>query len=164
MVPLYPELIEMYRKIGAMKLVAEFCSSAASTARFASDIARAVDWYPQAAAIFHHMRNPSRTGEVLTSAADLLRQWSNELMRRQEMAAAIPVLLQAAEVYGQLGQRSFCATSMLNAAIGLVQTSQQFGEARQLAARAAGLFETGSDDSAMAQKLIAFCDGKLHAG
>ena len=45
MIALYPELIEMYAKIGATGLVAEFCSSAASTAKVVGELDKAGRWY-----------------------------------------------------------------------------------------------------------------------
>ena len=47
MIALYPELIEMYAKIGATQLVAEFCASAASTAKFVGEFDKAGRWYRQ---------------------------------------------------------------------------------------------------------------------
>jgi tetratricopeptide (TPR) repeat protein len=164
MVALYPDLIATYEKIGARRLAAAFCASAASTARFAGDVDSAIDWYRQAATSFHQVGLPSRARGALSSAEDLLRQWANALMQKQEMAEAVPVLLQLAEVYRDLGQPAQYATSMLNAAIGLLQTSQQYADARQLAEQAAALFDSGSDDLAMAQKVIAFCDSNLKTG
>ena len=57
MIALYPELIEMYAKIGATQLVAEFCSSAASTAKVVGELDKAGRWYRRAADVFRVDRN-----------------------------------------------------------------------------------------------------------
>lgn len=147
MVRLYPDLIAMYEKIGAMQLVAAFCASAASTAQFAGDLVHAVDWYRQAAKVFQDIGLAPRALEALTRCEDLLKGWTNALMQKEQMAAALPLLLQLAEVCGQLGHREICATAMLNAAIALLQTSKQFEEARGLGEQAAALFSPDSDDA-----------------
>ena len=51
MIALYPELIEMYTKIGATPLVAEFCSSAASTAKFVGELDKAGRWSPRSGCV-----------------------------------------------------------------------------------------------------------------
>ncbi len=160
MVALYPDLIVMYEKIGAMQLVASFCASAASTAAFADEVAKAVAWYRRAAQVFQDIGLAPSARQPLERCEDLLMVSTNAMMRKPDMAAALPELLQLAEVAGALGHREHCASSMLNAAIALLQTSQRFSEARGLAEQALGLFGPDSDDAAMARKVIAYCDGQ----
>jgi tetratricopeptide (TPR) repeat protein len=52
MLTLYPDLVAMYRSIGAMQLVAAFSASAASTARFVGDVGAACDWHREAADVY----------------------------------------------------------------------------------------------------------------
>lgn len=163
MVRLYPDLIAGYEKISAMQLVAECCATAANTAEFAGELPHAVDWYRQAAMFFANLGLQSRALKALTGGESLLQRWADLLLRRDKPDVAVPVLLQLAEVSGQLGHRESCATAMLNAAICRLAT-EQYAEARGLAAQAAPLFAAGSDDAAMAQKVIAKCAGHLGAG
>ncbi|MEO8434319.1 MAG: tetratricopeptide repeat protein [Pyrinomonadaceae bacterium] len=161
MVTLYPDLIAMYEKIGAMQLVAAFCESAASTAEFAGELAHAVDWYRQAASVFQDIGLMGQARNALTRGEKLLQRWANAVMAKGQPAIAVPVLLQLAEVSGQLGDVESCATALLNASIELVQTSPDYAQARGLAKQALELFPVGSDDAAMAQKVIARCNSKL---
>ena len=158
MVTLYPDLIAMYERIGAMQLVAEFCASAASTAQFVNDDVPAIDWFRRGASVFLDIGLPARASDALANAETLLQNRVNVLMREEQMAEAVPALLELAEVAGQLDHRDACATAMYNAAIGLLTTSQDYAQARWLAARAAELFDAGSDDAASARKLVTFCD------
>jgi tetratricopeptide (TPR) repeat protein len=156
MIALYPDLIGMYREIGAMDLVAEFCCSAASTACFAGEFAHAVDWYRQAGQEFQDLGLMPKAAESVAHAESLLQQWANTLLRTQEMAAAVPVLLQLAEVSAQLGHSERRATALYKAAIGLASGGQHEAAGR-LAAQAADLYEPGSDDAGHAAKLVARC-------
>ncbi|MDQ6831550.1 MAG: tetratricopeptide repeat protein [Gemmatimonadota bacterium] len=158
MVGLYPDLIAMYEKIGARQLVAAFCASAASTARFAGELAHAIDWYRQAAMAFHEIGLDSQAVDALESAETLLQQWANALMRKDQLSAAAPILVELAKVSDQLGNRDSCARSLLNAAIATLQTSNEFARARSFASQALPLFAPDSDGYATAQKLIALCD------
>src|SRR4029077_10518022 len=65
MIALYPELIEMYAKIGATQLVAEFCSSAASTAQVVGEFDKAGRWYRRAADVFRSIGRADRARESL---------------------------------------------------------------------------------------------------
>lgn len=56
MLSLYPQLIDMYRRLGALQLVAAFCASAASTARFAGDLPQAAVWSEEAAKTWRELR------------------------------------------------------------------------------------------------------------
>jgi tetratricopeptide (TPR) repeat protein len=160
MIALYPDLIAMYQRIGAMQLVAEFCASAASTAQFVSEDPQAVEWYRRAASVFQDVGLPERAHSALARSETLLQSWANGLLRQEQMADAVPVLLQLAEVAGQLDHREACATAMYNAAIGLLATSQDYAQAKWLAEQAAEIFDAGSDDAATARKLAAFCDSE----
>ena len=164
MVALYPELIAQYEAIGAMQLVAAFCASAASTAAFAGDVGKAVAWYRRAAKVYQDLGLASNARPPLERCEELLRRWTNALMQKPDMAAALPELRQLAEVASELGHRGHCASSLLNAAIALLQTSQQFAEARGLAEQALGLFAADSDDAAMARKVIAYCTSQIKSG
>jgi hypothetical protein len=164
MVTLYPDLIAMYEKIGATQLVAEFCASAASTANFVGDSGRAVAWYRQAAKAFQAIGIPGRARQALVQGENLLRRGSNDLLQKKEMAAALPWLLQLADVAEELGDDDIRATAMLNSAICLLQVSQDFNGARTLAENSLPLFAANSDDAAMAQKIIAYCAGHLKSG
>jgi tetratricopeptide (TPR) repeat protein len=157
-VALYPELISRYESLHAMPLVAEFCASAASTAQFAGDWLQAIDWYAQAARVLQSMGGKARSQEMLTRGERLARLSADTLVKSQQGAKALPFLLRLADLAGQLGHRDVCATAMLNAAVVLVQTSQKFADARKLAAGAAQLVAPDSDDAAMAERIIAFCD------
>lgn len=86
MIGLYPELIEMYTKIGATPLVAEFCSSAASTFKVVGELDKAGHWYRRAADVFHSIGREDRARESLDQSEDLLRLWTNALMENQEWA------------------------------------------------------------------------------
>jgi tetratricopeptide (TPR) repeat protein len=160
MVALYPELIAMYEEIGAAQLVAEFLASAGSTAQFAGQLDLSVAWYRRAASAFYDIGLEQRARQSLERGEDLLRRWANALMQRQEMAAALPVLLQLAEVTGQLGYREKCAKAMFNAAIAVLSTSQNYAAAKDLAKQALELFDSDSTDAADARKLINFCDSQ----
>jgi tetratricopeptide (TPR) repeat protein len=160
MVALYPELIAMYEEIGAAQLVAEFLASAGSTAQFAGQLDLSVAWYRRAASAFYDIGLEQRARQSLERGEDLLRRWANALMQRQEMAAALPVLLQLAEVTGQLGYREKCAKAMFNAAIAVLSTSQNYAAAKDLAKQALELFDSDSTDAADARKLINLCDSQ----
>lgn len=73
MVALYPELIAMYERIGATQLVAAFCQSAASTAQFAGDVERAVEWYGKAAELFRTLGLSAQSMAALERCEPLLR-------------------------------------------------------------------------------------------
>jgi len=92
---------------------------------------------------------------MLTRCEEMLRPRANALMQ-QDLANAFPVLLRLAEVAGALGQWDKRATSLLNAAISLLQTDRR-AEARSWAEQALPLFAADSDDAAMARKVIAYC-------
>src|SRR6478736_8192158 len=98
MIALYPELIEMYAKIGAAQLVAEFCASAASTAQVVGEFDKAGRWYRRAADVFRSVGLADRARESLDRSEDLLRNWTNRLMEHGESARALPDVLLLAEV------------------------------------------------------------------
>jgi hypothetical protein len=97
------------------------------------------------------------------NAHGLLQPWANALLRAGEMAGAVPVLIQLANVAGELGNHESQATALYNAAIGVLQTSQDFGQARALAEAAARLYGPESTDAETARKLVAFCDANISA-
>lgn len=72
------------------------------------------------------------------------------------MPAAVPVLLQLAEVAAQLGHRERGATALYNAAIALASV-EQYEDARALADEAGELYGAGSDDASKARKLADYC-------
>ncbi len=161
MVALYPDLIAMYERLGVMSLVAAFCASAASTARFAGDLPRAVDWYKRAGELFEGLGAGSRARDMLGQGEALLKRSVDELLRGDRMAEALPLLLRVVEFAGPLGHRELCATSLLNAAIILAQTSQEPAQARELAVQVLPLVDPTSDDAATARRLIAHCDAQI---
>jgi tetratricopeptide (TPR) repeat protein len=158
MIGLYPELIEMYAKIGATQLVAEFCSSAASTAKFVGESGKAGRWYRRAADVFRSMGLADRERESLDRSEDLLRHWTNALMENGESARALPDVLLLAEVAEQLGHGEMCASALLNAAIIVVRTSQDYARAKALAERSLALLPANSSDVASAQMVISHCN------
>ena len=158
MIALYPELIEMYAKIGATQLVAEFCSSAASTAKFVGEFDKAGRWYRRAADVFRSIGLADRARESLDRSEDLLRNWTNALMENGESARALPDVLLLAEVAEQLGHQEMCASALLNAAIIVVRTSQDYARAKALAERSLALLPADSSDVASAQMVISHCN------
>ena len=162
MVSLYPQSIAMYERIGAMQLVAESCAAAANTAEFISDDVAAVEWYRRAASVFQNIGMPAEAHQSREHAETLLQSWANGLLREEQMADAVPVLLQLAEVAGELNHREACATAMYNAALALLATSQDYAQAKWLAEHSAELYDAGSDDAASAYKLAAFCDSEAN--
>jgi hypothetical protein len=145
-----------------MHLVAGFCFSAASTARFVEDDARAVGWFRRAANLYRSLQMNQEAYNALTSAEALLQPWVNTLLRANNFAAAVPLLIDLAEVSREMGKPESQATALYNASIGVVQTSQDFAAARELAEAAAELFEATSTDAATARKLVAFCDARMN--
>jgi tetratricopeptide (TPR) repeat protein len=158
MITLYPELIEMYTKIGATQLVGEFCSSAASTAKFVGELDKAGRWYRRAADVFNSIGMADRARESLERSEDTLRLWTNALMENQEGARALPDVLLLAEVAEQLGHQEMCASALLNAAIIVVRTSQDYARAKALAERSLALLPADSSDVASAQMVISHCN------
>lgn len=158
MIALYPELIEMYAKIGATGLVAEFCSSAASTAKVVGELDKAGRWYHRAANVFNSIGRADRARESLERSEDTLRLWTNALMENQEGARALPDVLLLAEVAEQLGHQEMCASALLNAAIIVVRTSQDYARAKALAERSLALLPADSSDVASAQMVISHCN------
>ena len=158
MIALYPELIEMYAKIGATQLVAEFCSSAASTAKVVGELDKAGRWYHRAANVFNSIGRAGRARESLDQSEDILRLWTNTLMESQEGARALPDVLLLAEVAEQLGHQEMCASALLNAAIIVVHTSQDYARAKALAERSLALLPADSSDIASAQMVISHCN------
>lgn len=158
MIALYPELIEMYAKIGATQLVAEFCASAASTAKFVGELDKAGRWYRRAADVFRSIGLADRARESLDRSEDLLRNWTNALMENGESARALPDVLLLAEVAEQLGHSEMCASALLNAAIIVVRTSQDYARAKALAERSLALLPADSSDVASAQMVISHCN------
>jgi tetratricopeptide (TPR) repeat protein len=161
MIALYPELIEMYAKIGATPLVAEFCSSAASTAKFVGELDKAGRWYHHAANVFHSIGRADRARESLDRSEDMLRLWTNALIENQEGARALPEVLLLAEVAEQLGHRQMRASALLNAAIIIVRTSQDYARAKTLAERSLALLPPDSSDIASAQMVISHCNDRV---
>jgi len=158
MIALYPELIEMYAKIGATQLVAEFCTSAASTAKFVGEFDKAGRWYRRAADVFRSIGMVDRARESLDRSEDLLRNWTNALMENGESARALPDVLLLAEVAEQLGHSEMCASALLNAAIIVVRTSQDYARAKALAERSLAFLPADSSDVASAQMVISHCN------
>jgi len=158
MIALYPELIEMYAKIGATQLVAEFCASAANTAKFVGEFDKAGRWYRRAADVFRSIGLADRARESLDRSEDLLRHWTNALMENGESARALPDVLLLAEVAEQLGHSEMCASALLNAAIIVVRTSQDYARAKALAERSLALLPADSSDVASAQTVISHCN------
>jgi tetratricopeptide (TPR) repeat protein len=158
MIALYPELIEMYAKLGQTPLVAEFCSSAASTAKVIGELGKAGRWYHRAANVFNSIGRADRARESLDRSEDLLRLWTNALMENQEGARALPDVLLLAEVAEQLGHQEMCASALLNAAIIVVRTSQDYARAKALAERSLALLPADSSDVASAQMVISHCN------
>ena len=162
MIALYPELIEMYAKIGATRLVAEFCSSAASTAKVVGELDKAGRWYRRAADVFRSIGMADRARESLDRSEDLLRNWTNALMENGESARALPDVLLLAEVAEQLGHSEMCASALLNAAIIVVRTSQDYARAKALAERSLALLPADSSDIVSAQMVISHCNDPDH--
>ena len=162
MVALYPELISMYERLGATALVAAFCASAASTARFAGEISEAVDWYEKAGQTFLTLRDERRAREMLVRCEELLKKWIDALLRAEQGMQALPLLLRLAEVSGRLGNRGVSGTSILNAAI-ILLSSQRFENARELASQALELLPADAEESATARRLIAHCEAQVSA-
>jgi tetratricopeptide (TPR) repeat protein len=160
MIALYPELIEMYAKIGATPLVAEFCSSAASTAKVVGELDKAGRWYHRAANVFNSIGRADRARESLDRSEDMLRLWTNALMENQEGAQALPEVLLLAEVAEQLGHQEMCASALLNAAIIVVRTSQDYARAKALAERSLALLPADSSDIVSAQMVISHCNDR----
>ena len=158
MVDLYPELIAMYEKIGATALVAAFCQSAGSTAKFIGEIDTAGRWYHRAADVFHSLESADRERRALDLAEDLLRQWTNALIENGEFARALPEVLLLAEVAERLGHAEMCASASLNAAIVIVRTAQDLERAKALAERALALLPADSGDVAAARSVISHCE------
>jgi tetratricopeptide (TPR) repeat protein len=164
MVSLYPELIGMYEQIGALQLVAAFCVSAASTAHFINEDAHAIDWYTRAGSMYRDMGTSERARDAFTRAERLLQYHVNALLQRSQMQDAMPLLLELANVSGQLGHHEAQATAMYNAAIGSIQTNGDYEQARLLASGAADLFAPDSDDAEAARRLAAYCVVELQRG
>ena len=162
MIALYPELIEMYAKIGATQLVAEFCASAASTAKFVGEFDKAGHWYRRAADVFRSIGLADRARESLDRSEDLLRNWTNPLMENGESARALPDVLLLAEVAEQLGHGEMCASALLNAAIIVVRTSQDYPRAKALAERSLALLPADSSDIVSAKMVISHCNEADH--
>ena len=162
MIALYPELIEMYAKIGATQLVAEFCWSAASTAKVVGELDKAGRWYRRAADVFRSIGMADRARESLDRSEDLLRHWTNALMENGESARALPDVLLLAEVAEQLGHGEMCASALLNAAIIVVRTSQDYPRAKALAERSLALLPADSSDIVSAQMVISHCNEAVH--
>jgi tetratricopeptide (TPR) repeat protein len=158
MVDRYPELIAMYEKIGASALVAAFCQSAGSTARFIGEIDTAGRWYHRAAGVFRSLESAERERRALDLAEDLLRQWTNALIENGEFARALPEVLLLAEVAERLGHAEMCASASLNAAIVIVRTAEDFERAKALAERALALLPADSGDVAAARSVISHCE------
>jgi tetratricopeptide (TPR) repeat protein len=158
MIALYPELIEMYAKIGATQLVAEFCSSAAGTAQVVGEFDKAGRWYRRAADVFRSIGFADRARESLDRSENLLRNWTNTLMENGESARALPEVLLLAEVAEQLGHQEMCASALLNAAIIVVHTSQDYARAKALAERSLALLPADSSDVVSAQMVISHCN------
>ena len=162
MIALYPELIEMYTKIGAMSLVAEFCWSAASTAKVVGELDKAGRWYRRAADVFRSIGLADRERESLNRSEGLLRHWTNALIENGESARALPDVLLLAEVAEQLGHGEMCASALLNAAIIVVRTSQDYPRAKALAERSLALLPADSSDIVSAQMVISHCNEAVH--
>lgn len=162
MIALYPDLISMYETIGARNLVADFCSSAASTAKFIGELDKAGRWYHRAANVFNSIGRADRARESLDRSEDMLRLWTNALMENQEGARALPDVLLLAEVAEQLDHEEMCASALLNAAIIVVRTSQDYARAKALAERSLALLPADSSDIVSAQLVISQCNAADH--
>ncbi len=161
MVTLYPELIAMYQQIGAQQLVAAFQHSAASCARFAGDMARAVEWYGAAGTGFLQLGYTPQAREAFSNCESLLQSWVNTFIRQERLEAALPLLLQLAEVAEHTGNQHSRATALLNAAIITFESQRDWSQAKLLAGQASALLAADSEDHATAQRLIAVCDERL---
>jgi tetratricopeptide (TPR) repeat protein len=161
MVTLYPELIAMYQQIGAQQLVAAFQQSAASSARFAGDMARAVEWYGAAGTGFLQLGYTHQAREAFSNCESLLQSWVNTLFRQERLESALPLLLQLAEVAEHTGNQQGRATALLNAAIITFESRQNWSQTKSLAGQASALFAADSEDYATTQRLIALCDERL---
>jgi tetratricopeptide (TPR) repeat protein len=71
MVRLYPELIARYEQLGVQHLVAAFCASAASSARFIGEVPLAIDWYAKGATIYQELGMLEQARELAAKAARL---------------------------------------------------------------------------------------------
>jgi tetratricopeptide (TPR) repeat protein len=161
---LYPGLMSMYEQIGAMQLVATFCASAGTTAEFISEDAKAIEWFTKAGSLYRDMGAEEDARSAFGRAERLLQYHVNALMQRSQMEDAFPLLLQLADVSGQLGHREAQATAMYNAAIGSIQLWADYGRAQSLAAAAAELFDSNSKDADMARRLAGYCVAELARG
>jgi tetratricopeptide (TPR) repeat protein len=157
---LYPKLISMYEQFGALQLTAAFCVAAASTAQFVEEDARAVELFRRGASVYEHIGAPAEARTTLERARVLLQHRANTLLRASEMADAVPVLIELAEVSEALGNRESQATALYNASLGIL-TSGDFVRARALAQTAADLYDPDSNDAATARELVAFCDTSI---
>lgn len=162
MLTLYPELIAMYEEFGATPLVAEFCSSAASTAKFVGELDKAARWYRRAADVFHSIGRADRARESLDRSQEMLRIWTNALIEHEEFARALPDVLLLADVAEQLGHGEMRASALLNAAIIVIRTSQDYARAKALAERSLALLPADSSDVVSAQRVISQCNDADH--
>src|SRR5262249_34988466 len=133
MVALYPELIAVYQQIGAQQLVVAFQQSAASSARFAGNVARAIEWYGAAGNGFLQLGLTRQAREAFSNCEFLLQSWVDTLIRQERLESALPLLLQLAEVAEHTGNQRYRATALLNAAIITCESRQDWGQARVLA-------------------------------
>ena len=154
---LYPDLIAMYEQIGAMQLVASFCVSAASTAHFIEEDAHAIDWFTRGGTLYRDIGATDRAVDAFGRAERILQYHVNALLQRSQMEDAMPLLLQLANVSGELGHREAQATAMYNAAIGTIATATDYERARLLATEAADLFDPESASAENARRLAAYC-------
>ena len=79
-------------------------------------------------------------------------------MENGESARALPDVLLLAEVAEQLGHGEMCASALLNAAIIVVRTSQDYARAKALAERSLALLPADSSDIMSAQMVISHCN------
>ncbi|MGC4098809.1 MAG: tetratricopeptide repeat protein [Nitrospira sp.] len=161
MVRLYPELIAMYQQIGAQQLVIAFQQSAASSARFAGDVARALEWYGAAGNDFLQLGLTRQAREAFSNCESLLQSWVDTLIQQKRLESALPLLLQLAEIAEHTDNQQGRATALLNAAIITYESQQNWSHTKALAGQASALFAPDSEDYATAQRLIALCDERL---
>ena len=126
--------------------------------KFVGELDKAGRWYRRAADVFHSIGRADRARESLDRSEGLLRDWTNALIENEEFARALPDVLLLAEVAEQLGHGEMCASALLNAAIIVVRTSQDYPRAKALAERSLALLPADSSDVVSAQMVISQCN------
>jgi hypothetical protein len=161
MLALYPDLIAKYEELGAIPLVAAFCTSAASTAKFTGALDQAGRWYQRAVAPLRAIEQVDRARWALEQCEQMLKPWTDALLQNREFARALPELLLLIDVAEELGHRGVCASAAINGAILLLHVSRDAAGAKRLAERALALPPDDASEVARARAVLSQCDGAL---